>query len=135
MLSKDDFIEELTQETKVINQASDIDVDAPILNYVCEEVADRISLYLNLQEPEIYDDRLVKIGSRIASGIFTQTKANIAGTSVDTSIKSLSDNGQSITYGDATRNYLATVSDGELFGGCAELLKPYRRLNVVSRKC
>ena len=134
MLNYDDFIEAMAEKVGIINQDSTNDAD--LLKYVCEEVADRLSIYLNLRpnEEDIFefDKRLVRIGARIVSGIFTQTKANIAGTSVDTTIKSISDNGQSISYGDSTRNYLATASDGELFGGCIELLKPYRRAHVVS---
>lgn len=134
MLSYDDFVKSMAEQVGVINQDSANDTN--LLQYACEEVADRISLYLNLRpnadgEYE-FDERIVKIGARIVSGIFTQTKANIAGTGVDTTIKSISDNGQSISYGDSTRNYLATATDGELFGGCAEILKPYRRAHVVS---
>ncbi len=134
MLNYDDFVKSMAEQVGTINQ--DSANDAELLQYVCEEVADRISLYLNLRPNTDggfeFDKRIVKIGVRIVSGIFTQTKANIAGTSVDTTIKSISDNGQSISYGDSTRNYLATASDGELFGGCIELLKPYRRAHVVS---
>ncbi len=134
MLNYDDFVDSMAEKVGIINQDSANDTD--LLKYVCEEVADRLSIYLNLRPNENkvfeFDERLVKIGARIVSSIFTQTKANIAGTSVDTTIKSISDNGQSISYGDSTRNYLATASDGELFNGCVELLKPYRRVHVVS---
>lgn len=134
MLNYDDFVESMAKQVGVINHDSANDTD--LLKYACEEVADRISIYLNLRpnaEGEFeFDRRIVKIGARIVSGIFTQTKANISGTAVDTTIKSISDNGQSISYGDSTRNYLATVEDGELFGGCSELLKPFRRVHVVS---
>ena len=135
MLSKDDFIEQLIESTKTINQASNEDEDLELVEYVCQEITDRLSLYLNLRKPEVFDERLVRVGARLCSGVFTQTKTNIAGISADTDIKSLSDNGQSITFGDSAKNYLATVSDGELFSGCAELLKPYRRIHVVSREC
>lgn len=137
MLDYDSFVEALKTATKTINEASaDSDKDS-LLTYVCQEIADRISVYLNLA-PNVdntfeFDQRLVKIGARIVSGVFTQTKTNISGETVDTSISSISDNGQSISYGNATRNYLATATDGELFGGFTELLKPYRRVHVVSR--
>lgn len=137
MLVYDDYVEALEVAVKKINQAAAEAAQAELLTYTCEEVADRISLYLNLQPNEDgifeFDERLVSIGARIVSGVFTQSKTNIAGTSVDSQITSVSDNGQSISFGDATRNYLATVADGELFSGCAELLKPYRNFNVVSR--
>ena len=133
MLSKDEFIEELIEATKTINQASSVEGEDELVDYVCQEITDRLSLYLNLRKPEVFDERLVRVGARLSSGVFTQTKTNIAGISADTDIKSLSDNGQSITFGDSAKNYLATVSDGELFSGCAELLKPYRRIHVISR--
>lgn len=135
MISKDEFIDELIEATKTINQASSVEGEDELVDYVCREITDRLSLYLNLPEPEVFDERLVRVGARLSSGVFTQTKSNIAGVSADTDIKSLSDNGQSITFGDSAKNYLATVSDGELFSGCAELLKPYRRIHVVSRFC
>ena len=132
MLGKDEFIEEMIEATQTINDLSKSDED--LLRFVCEEICDRISIYLNIQD-ELFDERIVKIASRVASGIFTQTKTNVAGTSADTDIKSVSDNGQSVTYGDSTKNYLATVTDGEMFGGFTELLKPYRRIHVVSGQC
>jgi len=135
MISKDEFIDELIEATKTINQASSVEGEDELVDYVCREITDRLSLYLNLPKPEVFDERLVRVGARLSSGVFTQTKSNIAGVSADTDIKSLSDNGQSITFGDSAKNYLATVSDGELFSGCAELLKPYRRIHVVSRFC
>lgn len=135
MISKDEFIDELIEATKTINQASSVEGEDELVDYVCREITDRLSLYLNLPKPEVFDERLVRVGARLSSGVFTQTKSNIAGISADTDIKSLSDNGQSITFGDSAKNYLATVSDGELFSGCAELLKPYRRIHVVSRFC
>ena len=135
MLSKDEFIEELIEATKTINQASSVEGEDELVDYVCREITDRLSLYLNLRKPEVFDERLVRVGARLSSGVFTQTKTNIAGTNADTDIKSMSDNGQSVTFGDSAKNYLATVSDGELFSGCAELLKPYRRIHVVAGCC
>ncbi len=70
--------------------------------------------------------------ARIASGMFNQTNANVEGGDADIAIHSISDNGQSISYSDKVKNYLATSEDGELFGGFAKLLAPYRRINVVS---
>lgn len=135
MLDYDNFVALMMKSIKTINEEAAKEENKTLLKYVCQETADRISIFLNLKQYDEFDERIVRIGTKIASGLFTQTKANISGGNDDTSVKSLSDNGQSITYGDTTRNYLATVTDGELFGGFAELLKPYRRINVVSRKC
>lgn len=133
MFAYDEFIQKVMVATEDINKA--VQKDENLLEAVCEEVVDRLSLYLNLPAKKTvmrFDARLVRITARIVSGIFTQSKANVAGDKDDTQITSISDNGQSISYGDKTKNYLATATDGELFGGCAELLKPFRRLNVVS---
>ena len=131
MLAYDEFVAQTKEAVGKINQTALEDENLTML--VCEEVADRISLYLNLpSENPQFDNRIVKVAARIVSGIFTQTKSNISGSNDDTEVKSISDNGQSITYGDKTKNYLATATDGELFGGCAELLKPFRRVHVVS---
>lgn len=132
MLTYDEFVAQTKESVIKINQATA--EEETLTQFACEEVADRISLYLNLPaENTRFDNRLVKVAARIVSGVFAQTKANVSGDNDDTEIKSISDNGQSITYGDKTKNYLATASDGELFGGCAELLKPFRRVHVVSR--
>ena len=134
MYAYDTFTLEVTNATKEINHAAA--EDETLLKSVCEEITDRISLYLNLPantNAKCFDRRLVRIAARIVSGIFTQTQANIEGDNDDTEVKSLSDNGQSITYGTKTKNYLASATDGELFGGFAELLKPFRRVHVVSR--
>lgn len=132
MLAYDEFVAQTKESVVKINQTAKD--EETLTQFVCEEVADRISLYLNLPaENTQFDNRLVKVAARIVSGIFAQTMANVSGTNDDTEVKSISDNGQSITYGSKTKNYLATASDGELFGGCAELLKPFRRVHVVSR--
>ena len=134
MFTYDEFTTKVVEATKEVNQATADDEN--LLEVVCEEISDRLSLYLNLpadRAVKCFDGRLVRVAARIVSGIFTQTKANIDGNGVDTEVKSISDNGQSITYGESTKNYLATATDGELFGGCAELLKPFRRVHVVSR--
>lgn len=134
MLTYDEFIEQLKDAVNDINPAT---AEAEELTQIiCAEVADRISLYLNLQADKegntYFDSRIVRVAARIVSGMFTKTQAEIAGDGEDAEVKSISDNGQSISYGDKTKNYLATVTDGELFGGFADLLKPYRRINVIS---
>ena len=103
--------------------------DDELLQFVVEEVVDRVLLYLNT---DILETRLERIVARIASGMFNQTNANVEGGDADIAINSISDNGQSISYSDKVKNYLATSEDGELFGGFAKLLAPYRRINVVS---
>lgn len=46
-------------------------------------------------------------------------------------VKSLEDNGQSITYGTELQNYFATSSDNEVFGGTIEILDKFRLADIV----
>ena len=83
MYAYDTFTLEVANATKEINHAAA--EDETLLKSVCEEITDRISLYLNLpaeQEAKCFDRRLVRIAARIVSGIFTQTQANIEGDNV-----------------------------------------------------
>ena len=50
---------------------------------------------------------------------------------VDHAIKSISDNGQSITYDNEITKYFSTASDEELFSGFTPILNRYRRIKVV----
>lgn len=130
LLDRDIFVKEVATAAKTINKTIE---DDELLAYVAEEVTDRVSVYLRFDLDTQFDPRLVKIVARVVSSSFKETSNNLASDDVETSIKAISDNGQSISYGDATRNYLATVEDGELFGGFAKLLQPYRRIRAISR--
>lgn len=133
MLTRSEFIEQVVEKAKVLNpEAAESE---EILETVAEEVTDRISLYLNLSSERtehVFDDRIVGVAARIAGKVFAQTQNAIEGAGEDMAIASVSDNGQSVSYHNEAKNYLATVEDNALFSGFSELLKPYRRLNVVS---
>ena len=135
LLAYNEFVEEVKKAAPVINRATEEDPN--LLQYVAEEVTDRISLYLRLQPtPDndyLFDERIVKVAARIVGRIFTQTKVNENGDKDDTQIVSMTDNGQSITYGDKVKNYLASSEDGEVFGGFTKLLQPYRKAHAISR--
>ena len=124
------FVNEVAEAAKRINATIE---DDALLNYVSEEVADRVALYLRLDRDSKFDPRLVKVTARVVSSVFNQTANTVNSTEAETSVKAISDNGQSISYGDATKNYLATVEDGELFGGFSKLLQPYRRIRALSK--
>lgn len=130
LLARELFINEVAEAAKTINKTIE---DDDLLQYVAEEITDRVSVYLRYDLDTQFDPRLVKIVARVVSSAFKETSHNLASDDVETSIKAISDNGQSISYGDTTRNYLATVEDGELFGGFAKLLQPYRRIRAISR--
>ena len=133
-IAQDEFENQVVEALKSRNEkAAEDDI---LARDVVNEVADRISLYLQLQPNENgvyeFDDRLVKVAARIASGVFTRTAEDKSGTGGDLQVASISDNGQSISYADNVRSYLSTADDEEVFGGFAKLLKPFRRCRVVA---
>ncbi len=114
---------------KVIDDAaSDASANA-LLEYCINEVCDRVLLYLN---DTTLDEALERVVARIVSGIFNQTTNSKSSTESDSAISSVSDNGQSVSFANEVKNYLATTEDNELFAGFSKLLARYRRINVVS---
>ena len=113
-----------TIDTAAANQSMDT-----LLEYVINEVVDRVLVYLN---DTALDEALERIVARIVSGIFNQTINSKDSTSSDSAINSVSDNGQSVSFSNEVKNYLATTEDNELFAGFSKLLARYRRINVVS---
>lgn len=119
----------ITEYVKKINDAANVTGNADIVEFSIDEVADRALLYLNREDlPEAVE----RIIARIVSHIFNQTLNTKSSTSTDSAISSLSDNGQTISFANEVKNYLTTSTDNELFTGFAELLAPYRRVNVVA---
>ena len=110
------------------NAASDASANA-LLEYCINEVYDRVLLYLN---DTTLDEALERVVARIVSGIFNQTTNSKTSTESDQAISSVSDNGQSVSFSNEIKNYLATTEDNELFAGFSKLLARYRRINVVS---
>ena len=131
MLDKDQFISKLKEKLKVVNSITE---NNDLVDFLSLEMADRLSLYLNLDTDKKlqYDERLVSISIRVVSSLLQESKDKVAGSNTETKIQSISDNGQTITFSNIAKNYIATASDSELFGGVANILKPYRRCNVVS---
>lgn len=134
MLDKDQFISKLKEKLKAINIAVNNAENNALVDFLALEMADRLSLYLNLDTTNKlqYDERLVSISVRVVSSLLQEAKDKVAGSNTETKIQSISDNGQTITFSNVAKNYIATASDSELFGGVANILKPYRRCNVVS---
>ena len=131
MLDKDQFISKLKEKLKVVNSITE---NNDLVDFLSLEMADRLSLYLNLDTDKKlqYDERLVSISIRVVSSLLQEAKDKVAGSNTETKIQSISDNGQTITFSNIAKNYIVTASDSELFGGVANILKPYRRCNVVS---
>ena len=134
MLDKDQFISKLKEKLKVINIAVGNADSNALVDFLALEMADRLSLYLNLDTDKKlqYDERLVSISVRVVSSLLQEAKDKLSGSSTETKIQSISDNCQTITFSNIAKNYIATASDSELFGGVANILKPYRRIRVFS---
>ncbi len=103
--------------------------DEALLDTVLSEVADRVMLYLN--DTKI-DSRLEHVIARIASGVFNQSRTESTSGAPTMAISSVSDNGQSVSYSSEVQRYLTSATDQELFTGFEQLLKRYRRINVVA---
>lgn len=122
-------LDRIKEYVKTIDTAAADDSANALLEYVINEVVDRVLLYLN---DAALDEALERVVARIVSGIFNQTTNSKDSTQSDSAISSVSDNGQSISFSNEVKNYLATTEDNELFAGFSKLLARYRRINVVS---
>lgn len=124
----DEIIAKIKEYLKILNPNITIK-DNDLLDFVIGEVLDRVQLYLN---SDTIPTRLERILANIVNTGLTKANASISnGGEVDKDVKSISDNGQSITYADGVKQYFATASDEELFSGFAGLLSRYRRVKVV----
>lgn len=100
-----------------------------LLDFVIDEVGDRVQLYLN---SDTIPTRLERILANIVNTGFTKAENSKSNNGeVDQVITSISDNGQSISYANEVRKYFTTASDEELFSGFTSLLSRYRRIKVV----
>ena len=113
---------------KAINKTV-VSEDEALLDAVLGEVADRAMLYLN--DTKI-DSKLEHVIARIASGVFNQSRTESTSGAPTMAISSVSDNGQSVSYSSEVQRYLTSATDQELFTGFEQLLKRYRRINVVA---
>lgn len=113
---------------KAINKTV-VSEDEALLDTVLGEVADRVMLYLN--DTKI-DSKLEHVIARIASGVFNQSRTESTSGAPTMAISSVSDNGQSVSYSSEVQRYLTSATDQELFTGFEQLLKRYRRINVVA---
>lgn len=130
MLDKDQFISELKKKLKLVNPSIE---NGELVDFMALEMADRLSLYLNLDaDNPSYDERLVSIATRVSNNLIQEVEDKVIGADVMAKVQSVSDNGQTVNFTNITKNYVTTALDSELFEGVANILKPYRRCNVVS---
>jgi hypothetical protein len=125
----DEIIAKIKEYLHIINPSVTED---DLLDFVIGEVLDRVKLFLN---SDTIPTRLERILANIVNTGLTKANASISNNGeVDKDVKSISDNGQSITYADGVKQYFATATDDELFSGFAGLLSRYRRVKVVYPK-
>lgn len=116
--------QQIEQYAKTLNSNIPEPGDAT-LDFIVDEVADRVMIYLNADS---IDEILNRVLARVVVGIFSKAEAEKNSTGgTEREIKQISDNGQSVTYGDEAKNYLVTATDEEIFSGFETILKRYRR--------
>ena len=127
----DEIIAKIKEYLHIINPSITIQGN-DLLDFVIGEVLDRVQLYLN---SDTIPTRLERILANIVNTGLTKANASISNNGeIDQAVKSISDNGQSITYADGVKQYFVNATDEELFSGFAGLLSRYRRVKVVYPK-
>ena len=129
MAYNEEQIDRIMLNVRKINK-SIVEADEDLLEYAVESVIDRALLFLNHKD---LDEKFEKIISDVVSGIFNKYKTNLNNSGTDLAVNSISDNGQSVSYSNEIKNYLANSTDNELFSGFAGILARYRRINVISK--
>lgn len=117
----------IAEYAKKLNKT--IDDSDELLEVVVELAVDRILIYLNA--PAL-DEKLERIVGQTVAQSYNQAFANLDNSGADQAIRTVSDNGQSISYANEAQNYMATADDQALFGGFAALLARYRRFDVIA---
>lgn len=97
-----------------------------LIEFCINEVGDRVILYLNADAIPIKLERI--LANIVNTGLNRCLNESETGNQV---ISSISDNGQSISYGNEVTKYFTSASDEELFTGFEKLLNRYRRIKVV----
>lgn len=119
-----------TQKQQIEQYAKTLNTNIPepgdaTLDFIVDEVADRVMIYLNANDVNPVLNRVL---ARIVVGIYNKAEAEMNTTGgAEREIKQISDNGQSVTYGDEAKNYLASATDEDIFSGFEAILKRYRR--------
>lgn len=95
------------------------------LDFIVDEIADRVMIYLNAGD---INPVLNRVLARIVVGVYNKAQAEMNSTGgSEREVKQISDNGQSITYGEEAKNYLVNATDEDIFSGFEAILKRYRR--------
>lgn len=119
-------IERIKAYAKTLNKTMN---DEGLLDSNIQLALDRLLIYLNVDE---IDKKLEPIVAQAIAESYRQAQSRQEGKGEEPAIKSINDNGQSITYGDTVRSSFAQATDQELWGGYQAILARYRRVNVVT---
>lgn len=137
-MTREELITELKTLVVIINSSITEGEDPnPLLDFVCEEVLDRVITYLNyyqIDEEFRYDElaKIKRIIARVISGVYVKSVADKTTGEPEQGIDSMSDNGQSVKFSDKVKLYLNTTTDQEVFTGFTDLLNTYRLAEVVN---
>jgi hypothetical protein len=128
----------------VLRFKPDLAGEDDLLDMNVEVVVNRALIYMNrmqlvdafeednTEESPIPSELHIVLAQTVVSAYKTQQMLNSADTGA---IKSIDDNGQSITYSDKVANFFSSGSDSEVFGGTAGLLNQYRLPTILGRTC
>lgn len=139
----------------------DLVIDAEYLDFMVADVVDRVLIYTNRDQLvpqfedaiedygdpkaetqtqnekdfwEVYRDYPIPIRlERTVAKIVAQSCRTVKtqNTAEDGTIKSVSDNGQSVTYSDKLQHFFSSSDDADVFAGSLELLKRFRLPTVI----
>lgn len=119
--------EQIKNYVEILNSTVEND---DLLDFVIDLTVDRVLIYLNEDK---LNPKLNRVVAQAVVGVYNKTNNERSNSGApEQAISSISDNGQSVSYSSKVKSYLGSASDDELFSGFESLLKPYRRVNVVS---
>lgn len=107
------------------------------LNLIVSEVVDRAVIYMN--RGQLIDETTGETGfpvdlersiARVVVNVYHNSR-DILGTTDNKAVKSVSDNGQTVSYGEDARDYLIGSSDVEVFSTIVPLLDKFRIPTIV----
>lgn len=128
-MERDDFKGSLSDLVAQIYSGA---TDTEMLDLTASIVTDRLCIYLGLEDTDTIDPKLLNIVAEVALAKYARLVEKRTSTEVEYGIKSISDNGQSVSFTDTEKNIYSDAQDKGMFDGVADLLKPYRRAHVVS---
>lgn len=104
--------------------------DTALEDYTIDSVVDRFLSFTNrgqLAEADQVPSELERVLAEAVAQMYQTLLKRKEGN--DREIKSMSDNGQSVSFGDAYSNF--ALSDASIFSSHVELLKRYRLGNII----